>query len=195
MKLVEAVVVFGLLACLPTVLGYCDSHCKSCHFNTCYSCFSGYYYSSLYGYCISDGITDYGTYGSYSSVSYGYHSSEFSPVVFLAVVIPIVIIIIVIATICFCVARRRRMRNRLAASSGAKIIGSSSFSSPSPITDQSVVQDLMSVQHSQIVQGSPLYPDPYAMQMQQQPIFMNPQPQPMMYMNQQQPQIYGAHVY
>ena len=88
------------------------------------------------------------------------------------------------------------MRNRIGTSSGAKLIGAASFNN-NPITDQTLTlnqppisSDFVSYQQPQVIQGSPLYPDAYAMQ---QPMYMNQQ-QPIMYMNQQPP-IYGAQVY
>ena len=85
------------------------------------------------------------------------------------------------------------MRSRIAGvSSGAKPIGSSPIVEQGIVNPPILVQDSTATQQTQIVQGSPVYLDPSAMQMQQQPIFINPQP--IMYMNQQQPPIYGVDV-
>ena len=93
MRLGEALIIVGLLACLPAALGYCGYYCNSCSWGVCKSCYSGYYWDSDYGACVY--------YDVYATGLAWYYT--------LAIVISVVVFIIIVA-ICTCIAKRRRMR-------------------------------------------------------------------------------------
>ena len=179
MKLGETFAIFGFLAaCLPMALGYCGTYCSYCSFGFCYSCYSGYYYSSTYSDCIAYGST---TLDFSVAVNFPYYN-------IIAIVVPIVFFIMIIL-ICYCLARRRRMQNRINANSDAKLVEAGSSQSHNPIVDQTPSMnepiknpDYEIAKQHQVIHSTP-YSDPYAMQPQPQPVFVN-QSQPM-YMNQQ----------